>query len=76
MEKVLLFVHKVVSYFEGKKAMITAAVGAISAFLSQQGIISPELNSLVASLLLIANGGAVGVGTTQAYKDNKSLGKI
>jgi hypothetical protein len=76
MQNFLLLVHKLVSWLDGKKAMLTSIGLAISAYLSQKGVIAPDLNTLIASIAVILNGGALTVSGTQSYKDNKTLGKI
>lgn len=76
MDQIVPIIHKVVYFLEGKKAIIVAIIGAVLSFLVARGAMAADLGALLQTIIAILTGGALGVGSSQAYKDNKQGGKL
>jgi len=60
--------EQVLTYLDGKKAIIFGIVNAVNTYLVTAAVYSPEVGSLVATIVALLSGGAV-------YATNHVLGK-
>ena len=60
--------EQILTFLDGKKAIIFGIVNAINTYLVTAQIYSPEIGSLIATVIALLSGGAV-------YATNQSLGR-